>query len=61
MEDTRCCGTGTCLIEAHGRCWCGQQWDDEKMCNPHPSPTSVDNKVSIDHALGVDDVKGKLS
>lgn len=31
-DDVRCCGTGTCLINAEGRCWCGQQWDGEKMC-----------------------------
>jgi hypothetical protein len=31
-EDLRCCGTGTCLINAQGLCWCGQQWDGEKMC-----------------------------
>ena len=30
-EDPRCCGTGTCLINADGLCWCGQQWDGEKM------------------------------
>ncbi len=33
-EDTRCCGTGTCLIDSQGRCWCGQQWDGEQMCRP---------------------------
>jgi hypothetical protein len=33
-DDTRCCGTGTCLIDAQGRCWCGQQWDGEQMCRP---------------------------
>ena len=33
-KDTRCCGTGTCLIDANGRCWCGQQWDGEQMCRP---------------------------
>jgi hypothetical protein len=33
-EDTRCCGTGTCLINAEGYCWCGQRWDGEKMCSP---------------------------
>jgi hypothetical protein len=33
-EDERCCGTGTCLIDAQGRCWCGQQWDGTKMCMP---------------------------
>ena len=32
-DDPRCCGSGTCLIDAEGRCWCGQQWDGEKMCH----------------------------
>lgn len=32
QDDERCCGTGTCIIDAQGRCWCGQQWDGEKMC-----------------------------
>jgi len=34
QDDERCCGTGTCIIDAHGKCWCGQQWDGEKMCRP---------------------------
>ena len=33
-EDLRCCGTGTCLINADDFCWCGQRWDGEKMCSP---------------------------
>ena len=33
-EDPRCCGSGTCIIDAEGCCWCGQQWDGEKMCHP---------------------------
>ncbi|MCJ7798695.1 MAG: hypothetical protein MUP33_02875 [Polaromonas sp.] len=33
-NDSRCCGTGTCLINADGVCWCGQRWDGEKMCPP---------------------------
>ena len=32
-EDLRCCGSGTCIIDADGRCWCGQQWDGQKMCH----------------------------
>ena len=40
--DPRCCGSGTCIVDTAGRCWCGQQWDGERMCNPgpavHPSP-----------------------
>jgi hypothetical protein len=31
-DDLRCCGTGTCIINAEGLCWCGQRWDGEKMC-----------------------------
>ena len=33
-EDQRCCGTGTCIINDEGVCWCGQVWDGEKMCMP---------------------------
>jgi hypothetical protein len=36
VDDPRCCGTGTCLIDAEGRCWCGQQWDGQKMCFAEP-------------------------
>ena len=34
VDDDRCCGAGTCIINAEGVCWCGQQWDGEKMCFP---------------------------
>ena len=27
-DDPRCCGSGTCIIDPEGRCWCGQQWED---------------------------------
>ena len=33
-EDLRCCGTGTCIINAEGYCWCGQRWDGLKMSFP---------------------------
>jgi hypothetical protein len=33
-DDPRCCGSGTCIIDPQGRCWCGQQWDGQKMCHP---------------------------
>ena len=26
-DDPGCCGSGTCIIDSEGRCWCGQQWD----------------------------------
>lgn len=34
QNDKRCCGSGACIIDTQGRCWCGQQWDGEKMCIP---------------------------
>lgn len=34
MEDERCCGTGTCIINAEGLCWCGQKWNGTTMCFP---------------------------
>ena len=34
MEDERCCGSGTCLIDPDGRCWCGQVWDGRQMAPP---------------------------
>jgi hypothetical protein len=37
-DDPRCCGSGTCIIDAEGRCWCGQQWDGDKMAAPLPMP-----------------------
>ncbi|MBZ1351335.1 hypothetical protein KZZ10_11820 [Alcaligenaceae bacterium LF4-65] len=37
-EDPRCCGTGTCIIDPEGRCWCGQQWDGEKMRHTSLAP-----------------------
>ena len=29
-QDLRCCGSGTCIIDLEGRCWCGRQWDNLK-------------------------------
>lgn len=40
LEDERCCGTGTCIINAEGYCWCGQKWDGEKMCFPDRTETA---------------------
>ena len=37
-DDPRCCGSGTCIIDADGRCWCGQQWNGEAMCAPTSTP-----------------------
>ncbi|MBU3639771.1 hypothetical protein [Polynucleobacter sp. AP-RePozz3-80-G7] len=32
--DKRCCGSGVCIINDVGECWCGQVWDGEKMSAP---------------------------
>jgi len=40
-EDPRCCGTGTCIINDEGLCWCGQRWDGEKMCFPKAISAAV--------------------
>jgi hypothetical protein len=51
-EDPRCCGTGTCIINEKGVCWCGQTWDGEKMCMPtalkNESPQETKNTVDLD-------------
>ena len=33
-KDERCCGSGACIINDEGLCWCGQQWNGIKMCRP---------------------------
>jgi hypothetical protein len=52
VEDERCCGTGTCLINAEGFCWCGQQWDGETMCRPgagvDPVPSAADDAPDVE-------------
>jgi hypothetical protein len=46
-EDPRCCGSGTCIIDTEGRCWCGQQWDGQKMCHaPLAQPEDPDRRAA---------------
>jgi hypothetical protein len=49
-EDERCCGTGTCILDAKGLCWCGQQWDGLTMChvamdNAETTPATASQRV----------------
>jgi hypothetical protein len=53
QDDERCCGTGHCMIDAQGRCWCGQQWDGEKMCRPTMGVADV-SKTSTTHTTTAD-------
>jgi hypothetical protein len=56
-EDARCCGSGTCIIDAEGRCWCGQQWDGQRMNRP---VQKMDAQGAGTDVPPVDD-KGQLS
>jgi hypothetical protein len=46
-DDPRCCGRGSCLIDAQGRCWCGQQWDGQTMCFAAPSPQAAGDVADV--------------
>ncbi len=56
-EDSRCCGTGTCIIDPEGRCWCGQEWDGEKMAMPKLELHSSE----VQDKLGTDSSGAKAS
>ena len=45
-EDPRCCGGGTCIIDTEGRCWCGQQWDGQKMCHAPLSQAEAPDRTA---------------
>lgn len=49
-DDPRCCGSGTCIIDPEGRCWCGQQWDGQKMVAPKP-PAPRESLLRPEQAL----------
>ncbi len=53
QDDERCCGTGTCIIDAQGLCWCGQQWNGESMCRPPNAATDepADVPASADDSV----------
>ena len=63
VEDERCCGTGTCLINADGQCWCGQRWDGQKMCFAERSDPLTDiaspGATTEPHQLGQTDQTGQ--
>jgi hypothetical protein len=51
-DDPRCCGTGTCIINDEGLCWCGQKWDGQKMC--FPSASDVNPSVNALASVKID-------
>jgi hypothetical protein len=49
--DSRCCGSGVCIISDAGECWCGQKWDGEKMAYVpldlnQPQDVAMQNKTT---------------
>jgi hypothetical protein len=54
-EDPRCCGTGTCIINEDGLCWCGQKWDGEKMCFPKLDDTISSGSQASDQTKPIAD------
>ena len=52
-DDPRCCGTGTCIINAQGICWCGQVWDGMKMSMPKPNGENL-KPIEDDKAQSMD-------
>ena len=46
-EDPRCCGSGTCIIDIEGRCWCGQQWEGQKMRHPPLARTEAHGQADV--------------
>jgi len=49
-EDPRCCGSGTCIINEEGLCWCGQQWDGDKMRFPNQANDASDGSLDTGDA-----------
>ena len=47
QNDERCCGTGTCIIDTAGRCWCGLQWDGTQMSRPTNDTAPTANVDSL--------------
>jgi hypothetical protein len=45
-KDTRCCGSGACVINTEGLCWCGQRWDGEKMSFPKLEENTDDGRIT---------------
>jgi hypothetical protein len=46
-EDPRCCGSGTCIIDTESRCWCGQQWDGQKMCHAPLAQAEASGRTGV--------------
>lgn len=50
-DDERCCGSGACIINDQGYCWCGQRWDGGKMCYPVSENRPYDLEDNLGYEL----------
>ena len=58
--DKRCCGSGVCIINDAGECWCGQVWDGEKMAAPSLNLNKPKHlEIEVGEKLSDDVVKSK--
>ena len=58
-DDPRCCGSGTCIIDAAGRCWCGQQWNGTRMCHVPLPPVAPAANTGALHGTPAGDSQGR--
>ena len=56
-NDTRCCGSGACIIDPEGRCWCGQQWNPPAT---DQALTEAESNVSRDGVADATVESGKM-
>jgi len=54
-DDPRCCGSGSCIIDPEGRCWCGQQW----VIRPADQPPVEADDSGEAQAKRIDAIRGK--
>ncbi len=47
MKDNRCCGSGVCIINAEGVCWCGQKWDGERLLKPQHTENESNTQTNL--------------
>ena len=45
-DDARCCGSGTCIINDAGECWCGQVWNGDRMVAPGATQSAAATPAS---------------
>jgi hypothetical protein len=54
MNDTRCCGSGACIINKDGLCWCGQKWDGTKLLKPQTAENEPNTFLNLKTPLKTD-------